>query len=84
MTAAVLNVDRPVRGRGIEIGARQRTAIARFRVIVFESEDPLAFRRFRGARGIFCAKYHHHNDKRCIFRCNFSELMKPGAIHNER
>jgi aquaporin Z len=37
------------------------------------------FRHFRGAHRIFCAKYHHHNDKRCIFRCNFSELMKPGS-----
>ena len=36
------------------------------------------FRNFRGAHRIFCAKYHHHNDKRCIFRCNY------GAIHNER
>ena len=42
------------------------------------------FRHFRGAHRIFCAKYHHHNDKRCIFRCNFSELIKQGAIHNER
>jgi len=36
------------------------------------------FRHFRGAHRIFCAKYHHHNDKRCIFRCNY------GEIHNER
>src|SRR5712691_4938699 len=31
------------------------------------------YRRFRGAHRIFCAKYHHHNDKRCIFRCRFSQ-----------
>jgi aquaporin Z len=36
------------------------------------------FRHFRGAHRVFCAKIHHHNDKRCIFRCNY------GAIHNER
>ena len=36
-------------------------------------------RHFRGAHRIFCAKYHHHNRKRCIFRCNFSELMQPGG-----
>jgi aquaporin Z len=23
---------------------------------------------------VFCAKLHHHNDKRCIFRCRFDEL----------
>ena len=27
-----------------------------------------------GANQVFCAKYHHHNDKRCIFRCNFHAL----------
>ena len=26
----------------------------------------------RGAQRVFCAKLHHHNDKRCIFRCNFA------------
>lgn len=24
---------------------------------------------------IFCAKLHHHNDKRCIFRCNWDALI---------
>lgn len=24
---------------------------------------------------VFCAKLHHHNDKRCIFRCRFDELL---------
>jgi aquaporin Z len=37
------------------------------------------YRHFRGAHRIFCAKYHHHNTKRCIFRCNFSELMNSGS-----
>ena len=32
--------------------------------------------RMRAGRGsIFCAKLHHDNDKRCIFRCNY------GAFH---
>jgi aquaporin Z len=26
---------------------------------------------------VFCAKFHHHNSQRCIFRCNF------GALENE-
>jgi aquaporin Z len=34
--------------------------------------------RWRGAHRVFCAKYHHHNDERCIFRCNY------GAIHHEQ
>jgi aquaporin Z len=28
--------------------------------------------RLRGAQGVICAKLHHHNDKRCIFRCGYS------------
>jgi aquaporin Z len=42
------------------------------------------YRRFRGAHRVFCAKYHHHNDKRCIFACGFSQLMNQRAIKNEQ
>ena len=31
--------------------------------------------RFRSARNVYCAKYHHHNRKRCIFNCRFGELQ---------
>lgn len=27
--------------------------------------------RREGARGVLCAKLHHHNYQRCIFKCNF-------------
>lgn len=30
--------------------------------------------RLNGRHRVFCAKLHHHNDKRCIFRCNFNKL----------
>lgn len=33
-----------------------------------------AYVRGAGTRKIFCAKLHHHHDKRCIFRCNFAEM----------
>ena len=29
------------------------------------------YRRLNPRRAITCAKLHHHNNKRCIFRCNF-------------
>jgi len=32
---------------------------------------------WRGAHRVFCAKYHHHNQQRCIFRCNY------GALHEQ-
>jgi aquaporin Z len=31
--------------------------------------------RRKGSQSVFCAKLHHHNDKRCIFRCNFGQLL---------
>ena len=27
--------------------------------------------RWKGAHEVLCAKLHHHNDQRCIFKCNF-------------
>ena len=31
----------------------------------------------RGNHAVFCAKLHHENDKRCIFRCNYQALVTP-------
>ena len=33
-----------------------------------------SYLRLVGAQRIFCAKLHHHNNQRCIFRCNFGEM----------
>lgn len=33
-----------------------------------------SYLRLAGAHKIFCAKLHHHNDKRCIFRCSFGQI----------
>jgi aquaporin Z len=32
--------------------------------------------RTRGARRIYCAKFHHDNNKRCIFRCNYAAISQ--------
>lgn len=29
------------------------------------------YQRLRGKHAVACAKLHHHNNQRCIFRCNF-------------
>jgi aquaporin Z len=34
----------------------------------------LAYLRLRGARSVYCAKFHHENHHRCIFRCRYAEL----------
>ncbi|MEZ5356126.1 MAG: aquaporin [Bryobacteraceae bacterium] len=33
-----------------------------------------AYRARRGLAGVYCAKLHHHNRRRCIFRCNYGAL----------
>lgn len=35
-----------------------------------------AYVRCAGAHKIFCAKLHHHNNKRCIFRCDFASIYE--------
>jgi len=37
----------------------------------------LAATIYRGSgRAVYCAKLHHHNSARCIFRCAFGELLR--------
>jgi len=38
-----------------------------------------SYLRLKGAREVFCAKLHHHNDKRCIFRCGYPMASDVGA-----
>ncbi len=35
-----------------------------------------AFVYLRSKRTVYCAKYHHYNNQRCIFNCRFPELLK--------
>jgi aquaporin Z len=35
--------------------------------------------RQHGLHHVFCAKLHHHNNKRCIFHCNWQQLSVAGA-----
>jgi aquaporin Z len=30
----------------------------------------------RSKRPVYCAKYHHYNQHRCIFNCRFPELLE--------
>jgi aquaporin Z len=34
-----------------------------------------AFSRLRTGRQVLCAKLHHDNDKRCIFRCGYASMI---------
>lgn len=35
------------------------------------------YRRLVGANGVVCAKLHHQNGKRCIFRCGYRQTITP-------
>jgi aquaporin Z len=36
-----------------------------------------------GPAAIRCAKYHHHNDQRCIFRCGYAPATATAQMHEE-
>ena len=38
-----------------------------------------SYLRLKGAREVFCAKLYHNNDKRCIFRCRYQQLVSSEA-----
>jgi aquaporin Z len=66
----------PARTFGSAVSAAEWTALG----VYFTA--PLAgmllasvlYRLRHGAQGVFCAKLHHTNNQRCIFRCRFGEL----------
>jgi aquaporin Z len=37
-----------------------------------------------GARRVICAKLHHHNNKRCIFRCGYQSMQNSAVGQGER
>lgn len=67
----------PARTLGSAIPAREWTALW-----IYFVAPPLGMllaavihRTRPGAPAVFCAKLHHHNRERCIFRCNYAQLM---------
>ncbi len=35
------------------------------------------YRRLRGVNSVVCAKLHHKNNRRCIFRCGYRQMITP-------
>ena len=63
----------PARTLGSAVGAHVWTALW-----IYFTAPPLGmllaaevYRRIKAGRAIACAKLHHHNTHRCIFKCNF-------------
>lgn len=34
------------------------------------------YTRVKSFKQVSCAKLHHHNDQRCLFRCTYPELLR--------
>jgi len=63
----------PARTFGSAVGAHQFTSLW-----IYFTAPPLGMllaaevhQRIKAGRAVACAKLHHHNNQRCIFRCNF-------------
>jgi aquaporin Z len=63
----------PARSFGSALAARLWTALW-----IYFTAPPLGmlaaaelYRRQQGAHAVICAKLHHHNSRRCIFRCGY-------------
>ncbi len=63
----------PARTFGSAFGAHQFTSLW-----IYFTAPPLGmllaaevYKRIKGTRAVACAKLHHYNNARCIFRCNF-------------
>jgi aquaporin Z len=74
----------PARTLGSAIPAQQWTALWIYLTapVMGMLAGAQSFRYQNGIHRVFCAKVHHHNDKRCIFRCNYGQLA--GAFEAER
>ena len=54
---------------------------------VYFTAPPLAmvtagwlYRKRHGAHSVLCAKLHHDNDKRCIFRCEYARMYRRSSL----
>jgi aquaporin Z len=67
----------PARTLGSAIAARHWTALWIYftapAIGMFAAAQLFKFQR--GIHSVFCAKLHHHNGQRCIFRCNHGALI---------
>lgn len=84
LVALYITFEAPLSGMSMNPARSLASAVPAhaFRAIWIYFAAPLAgmflaselYLRLRSANDVYCAKYHHHNNKRCIFRCRFAEL----------
>jgi aquaporin Z len=84
MVALFISIEAPISGMSMNPARTFGSAIwaqAWRSIWIYFTAPPLgmllaaaAYKLLPGARRIYCAKFHHHNDKPCIFRCQFGEI----------
>jgi aquaporin Z len=85
LVAIYITFEAPFSGMSMNPARTLASAIPAhaFRAIWIYFTAPLAgmflasefYVRMRSVNDVYCAKYHHNNNKRCIFRCRFAELV---------
>ena len=81
LVAIYISIESPLSGMSMNpartfssaLGAHQFTALW-----IYFTAPPMGmllaaevYQRMKAGRAVACAKLHHHNNQRCIFRCNF-------------
>ena len=84
LVAAYITIEAPLSGMSMNPARTFGSALLAWdwsALWIYFTAPPLAmlfagcaYRFRRGARRVFCAKLHHANNKRCIFRCNYGAL----------
>ena len=84
-----ITFEAPLSGMSINPARTIASAVSAWRwdaIWVYFTAPPLGmllaaelYQFLRGGRGVLCAKLHHHNSQRCIFRCSWaSDPGMPG------
>jgi aquaporin Z len=86
LVAAYITLEAPISGMSMNPARTFGSALAAqlwTALWVYFTAPPLgmllaaeAYRRKKGVQAVICAKLHHHNDKRCIFRCGYQAVQK--------
>jgi aquaporin Z len=86
LVATYITVEAPISGMSMNPARTFGSAlVAQFwtSLWIYFTAPPLGmlvaaevYRRQKGAHAVICAKLHHHNDKRCIFRCGYQAAQK--------
>lgn len=81
LVATYITIESPISGMSMNPARTLSSAVSGqiwMSLWIYFTAPPLGmlmaaevYRRLKAGREIVCAKLHHHNSKRCIFRCNF-------------